>query len=202
MRFALAKSRLRCGIYFWRGLLAAALATATILTLLVHGSTPPENAIDRVLRHAVEEAKVPGIVAVVAVGSRVVYQGAYGERDTIQHVPMTADSIFHIASMTKPVTSVAVMQLVESGRMKLDEPVATYLPELAQIQVLEEFEASTGKAKLRTPKTPPTIRQLLTHTSGFAYEFLDEKLHTYAATGAVPPLRLGDDGYLKAPLVF
>lgn len=202
MRFALAKSRLRLGIYFWRGLLATALAAAAILTLFAHSSTAPDNPIDRVLRQAVEEAKVPGIVAMAAVGNRVIYQGAYGERDTIQHVPMTADSIFHIASMTKPVTSVAVMQLVESGRVKLDEPVATYLPELSQIQVLEEFEASTGKAKLRAPKTPPTVHQLLTHTSGFAYEFLDEKLHAYAATGAVPPLRLGDDGYLKAPLVF
>lgn len=202
MQIALAKRRLRFGIYFWRGLLAAALATATILTLLAHGSTPPENAIDRVLRQAVEEAKVPGIVAMATVGDHVVYQGAYGERDTIQHVPMTRDSIFHIASMTKPVTSVAVMQFVESGRVKLDEPVATYLPELSQIQVLEEFEASTGKAKLRTPKTPPTVHQLLTHTSGFAYEFLDEKLHGYAATGAVPPIRQGDDGFLKAPLMF
>ena len=202
MRIASSKSQLRFGIYFWRGLLVTALATATILTLFAGSSTPPENAIDRVLRQAVEDAKVPGIVAMVAVSDHVVYQGAYGDRDTIQHSPMAVDSIFQIASMTKPVTSAAVMQLVESGRVKLDEPVATYLPELSQLQVLEEFDAATGKAHLRPPKTPPTVRQLLTHTSGFAYEFLDEKLHGYAATGAVPPIRQGDDGFLKAPLMF
>src|SRR5258708_1448260 len=100
----------------------------------------------------------------VAVGGRVTYQGAFGKRDTTKNVPMPADTIFRIASMTKPVTSVAVMQLVESGRVKLDEPAATYAPELTQVQVLEEFDASTKEAKLRPPKTPPTVRQLLTHT--------------------------------------
>jgi len=63
--------------------------------------------------------------------------------------------------MTKPITSVAVMQLVESGRVKLDEPAGNYLPELSQVQVLEEFDATTGKAKLRPAKAPPTVRQLL-----------------------------------------
>ena len=116
---------------------------------------------------------------------------------------MTVDSIFRIASMTKPITSVAVMQLVESGRVKLDEPAATYLPELSHVQVLEGFDASTGKAKLRPPKTIPTVRQLLSHTSGFAYEFFDPELHGYVATGAVPSLFQGDDGgFLKAPLLF
>jgi len=100
------------------------------------------------------------------------------------------------------VTSVAVMQLVESGRVKLDEPVSTYLPELSQLQVLEEFDAATGKATLRPAKAIPTVRQLLSHTSGFAYEFFDQKLHSYAATGAVPSTFKGDDGYLKAPLMF
>lgn len=116
---------------------------------------------------------------------------------------MTVDSIFRIASMTKPITSAAVMQLVESGRVKLDEPAATYLPELSHVQVLEGFDASTGKAKLRPPKTIPTVRQLLSHTSGFAYEFFDPELHGYVATGAVPSLFQGDDGgFLKAPLLF
>ncbi len=138
----------------------------------------------------------------VAVADHVTYQGASGKRDTIKNIPMTVDSIFRIASMTKPITSVAAMQLVESGRVKLDEPAATYLPELSQVQVLEEFDASTGKVKLRPPKAPPTVRQLLSHTSGFAYEFFDPQLHAYVATGAVPAMRQGDDGFLKAPLLF
>jgi CubicO group peptidase (beta-lactamase class C family) len=193
---------LRFGVYFSRGALVAALATATILTLFADSSTKSSNQIDQVLGEAVDEKKLPGIVAMVAVADHVIYQGASGKRDTIKNIPMTVDSIFHIASMTKPITSVGVMQLVESGRVKLDEPAATYLPELSHVQVLEEFDASTGKAKLRSPNAIPTVRQLLTHTSGFAYDFFDPELHGYVATGAVPAARQGDDGYLKAPLLF
>jgi methyl acetate hydrolase len=151
---------------------------------------------------AVGEKKVPGIVAMVAVGNHVTYEGAAGKRDSIKNSAMGVDSIFRIASMTKPITSVAVMQLVESRRVKLDEPAATYLPELSQVRVLEEFDAGTGKAKLRPPSAPPTVRQLLSHTSGFGYEFFDARLHSYVAGGAVPSLLQGDDAFLRAPLLF
>jgi methyl acetate hydrolase len=193
---------LRFGVYFSRWALVVVLATATILTLFAGSGTKSSNQIDQVLREAVDEKKLPGIVAMVAVADHVIYQGASGKRDTIKNIPMTVDSIFRIASMTKPITSVSVMQLVESGRVKLDEPAATYLPELSQVQVLEEFDASTGKATLRPPKALPTVRQLLSHTSGFAYEFFDPELHGYVATGAVPSMSQGDDGFLKAPLLF
>ena len=211
MRTPRFKSRL-FGAHFSGGVLVAAIVPAAILTLFAGSSakfnsqgsisTKSSNAIGRVLKEAVGEKKMPGIVAMVAVGDRVVYEGASGKRDTTKNISMTADAIFRIASMTKPVTSVAVMQLVESGRVKLDEPAASYLPGLSQVQVLEEFDTGTGKAKLRPPKSPPTVRQLLSHTSGFVYEFFDQKMHDYAATGAVPSARQGDDGFLKAPLVF
>jgi methyl acetate hydrolase len=202
MRAHRTKSRLLFGVYFSRSILVAALVTATTLTLFAQSSTQSSKQIDRVLRDAVNEKKVPGIVAMVAVADHVIYEGASGKRDTMENIPMTVDSIFRIASMTKPITAVAVMQLVESGRVKLDEPAATYLPELSHVQVLEGFDASTGKAKLRPPKTIPTVRQLLSHTSGFAYEFFDPELQRYVATGAVPSARQGDDGFLKAPLLF
>jgi CubicO group peptidase (beta-lactamase class C family) len=144
--------------------------------------------IDEVLRKAVEEQRLPGVVAMVALGDTVVYEGVFGKQYAAQGVPMTTDSIFRIASMTKAVTSVAVMQLVERQRVKLDEPAGTYLPELACVEVLEDFDAN-GKAKLRPPKTPAIVRQLLTHTSGFAYEFFDEKLSRYVAAGGVPSAR-------------
>ena len=192
------KSRLLLGACISFGV----LATATILALFVNSSTKSANPIDQVLRQAVDEMKVPGVVAMVATADQVTYQGASGTRNTIKNIPMTLDSIFRIVSMTKPITSVAVMQLVESGRVKLDEPAATYVPELSQVQVLEEFDSSTGKAKLRPPKTPPTVRQLLTHTSGFVYEFFDPQMQRYVASGAVPSLRQGDEGFLKAPLTF
>jgi CubicO group peptidase (beta-lactamase class C family) len=142
--------------------------------------------LDNVLRAAVEQRRVPGVVAIVATADAVAYQGAYG---------IKKDAIFAIASMTKPVTSVAVMQLVEAGKVKLDVPAATYLPELAAVQVLE------GGA-LRAPKGPITVRHLLTHTSGFGYEFLNADLHDYAAKGKIPSAFAGGDGFMKAPLVF
>jgi CubicO group peptidase (beta-lactamase class C family) len=97
--------------------------------------------------------------------------------------------------MTKPVTSVAVMQLVEAGKIKLDDPAANYAPELKDVQVLEN-------GTLRPPKTPPTIRQLLSHTSGFAYEFMNAQIRDDVAAGKIKSIRLGDDQFLKAPLVF
>ena len=142
--------------------------------------------LDDVLRTAVEQRRVPGVVAMVATADAVAYEGAFG---------IQKDAIFAIASMTKPVTSVAVMQLVETGKVKLDEPAATYLPELAAVQVLEG-------GVLRAPKTPLTVRQLLTHTSGFGYEIFNADLRDYAAQGKVPSMMAGGDGFLKAPLLF
>src|SRR5439155_20804358 len=82
----------------------------------------------------------------------------------------------------------------EAGKVKLDEPAATYLPELGTVPVLEG-------GVLRAPKTPITVRQLMAHTSGFAYEFLNRELHEYAAKGKVPSIMAGGDGFMKAPLV-
>ena len=187
---------------FSLAILTAVLCSAAALTLLAKSSSNSKDRIDQVLQGAIGPKKLPGLVAMVADAKGVTYQAALGERDTPQHLPMALDTILRIASMTKPITSVAVMQLVESGRVKLDEPAATYLPELAQVQVLDEFDAATKTAKLRPPKSPPTVRQLLTHTSGYAYEFFDSKLQSYVAAGALPSALLGEDSFLKAPLMF
>ena len=182
--------------------LAALFAGMAALSPPAAGAPDINPAIDEVLREAVNAKGLPGLVAMVADSKDVIYQNAFGETDTRLHYPMENDSIFRIASMTKPVTSVAVMQLVENGSVKLDEPAATYLPELAQVQVLDEFDPATKKAKLRPPKSPPTVRQLLTHTSGFVYEFFDAMMRDYAASGAVPSAAQGGEGFLKAPLTF
>jgi CubicO group peptidase (beta-lactamase class C family) len=165
------------------GLLGALLMLAACVPKAPERSTAN---LDNVLRTAVEQRRVPAVVAMVATADAVAYQGAFG---------MNKDAIFAIASMTKPVTSVAVMQLVEAGKVKLDEPAATYVPELASVQVLE------GGA-LRAPQAPITVRQLLTHTSGFGYEFMNGDLHEYAAKGKMPSMTAGSDGFLKAPLLF
>jgi methyl acetate hydrolase len=110
---------------------------------------------------------VPGVVAVAANDKGVIYQGAFGTRDLAQGPAMTVDTIFRIASMTKAVTSVAAMQLVEQGRLHLDQPVGGVLPELSAPQVLEGFD-DAGVPRLRPAKRPITLRHLLTHTAGLA----------------------------------
>ncbi len=159
------------------------------------------NPIDKALQQAIEVKKIPAVVAVVADRRGVTYRAAFGKQDSVKSIALAPDAIFAIASMTKPITSVAVMQLVERGRVKLGEPVSTYLPELAKVQVLEGFD-ETGTPKLRPAKSVPTVRQLLSHTSGYGYEFFNATLQRYAATGAIPSSLRGDDGFLKAPLLF
>ena len=129
------------------------------------------STIDAALRSAVERKDVPGVVALVTDRQRVLYQGAFGVTDVASGRPLSADALFRIASMTKAITSVAAMQLVEQGRMSLDDPAAKYLPELANLKVIKSFNAATGDYKLRPVAKPPTVRHFLTHTSGLAYPF-------------------------------
>jgi len=133
--------------------------------------SPGAAALDAGLRAAVERKDVPGVVALVTNRERVLYQGAFGVADVATGRPLAADAMFRIASMTKPVTSVALMQLVEQGRLTLDDPAEKYLPELANQQVIENFDAATGSYQLRPAASKPTVRQFLTHTSGLAYPF-------------------------------
>ena len=128
-------------------------------------------AIDASLRAAVERKDVPGVVALVTDRRRVLYQGAFGVTDIASGRPLTDDALFRIASMTKAITSVAAMQLIEQGRMGLDDPAEKYLPELANLKVIEAFNAATGDYRLRPVAKPPTVRHFLTHTSGLAYPF-------------------------------
>ena len=100
--------------------------------------------IDSSLREAIERKDVPGVVALVTDRERVLYQGAFGVADVSTGRPLAKDSMFRIASMTKPITSVALMQLVEQGRIGLDDPASKYLPELAELKVFESFDAKTG----------------------------------------------------------
>lgn len=135
-------------------------------------SASPEHAdLEANLRGAVERKDVPGVVALLTDRERVLYQGAFGVADVATGRPLTPDALFRIASMTKPVTSLALMQLVEQGRLGLDDAAEKYLPELGGLQVFESFDAATGAYKLRPASRPPTVRHFLTHTSGLAYPF-------------------------------
>ncbi|MDO9061687.1 MAG: serine hydrolase domain-containing protein, partial [Bradyrhizobium sp.] len=134
-------------------------------------NSPERAALDTGLRGAVERKDVPGVVALVTDRERVLYKSAFGVADVATGRPLTSDALFRIASMTKPVTSVALMQLIEQGRLGLDDPAEKYLPELAGLKVFESFDPATGAYELRPASRPATVRHFLTHTSGLAYPF-------------------------------
>lgn len=156
---------------------------------------------DQVLQRAVDAGDVAGVVAAAANDTGVIYEGAFGKRATDSETPMTLDTVFWIASMTKAVTSVAAMQLVEQGRVSLDEPLGNKLPELNQIQVLDGFDEA-GSPKLRAPRRPITLRQLLTHTAGFTYDIWNADMLRYQECTSVPGIIECKSVTLMTPLVF
>jgi methyl acetate hydrolase len=157
--------------------------------------------IDAVLSRAVETGEVPGVVAMAATQNGVLYEGAFGRRDLAHGPEMTLDSIFRIASMTKAVTSVAAMRLVENGQVELDQPIGLVLPELAAPHVLAGFDAA-GKPRLRPARRPITLRHLLTHTAGFGYEMLNSDLIRFIQRTGTPSISTGKLASLLLPLLF
>ena len=151
-----------------------------------------KTSIDNVLHDRAAQRKIPAAVGMFASADKVLYAGATGTRDS-SGAPLAVDSIFAIASMTKAVTTVAALQLVEQGKVSLDEPVSRLLPKLANLQVLDGFDPS-GKPVLRPAKTPVTLRHLLTHTSGLCYSTWDLQAFRYGkavgaeGNAAAPPL--------------
>src|SRR5205823_9825421 len=155
--------------------------------------------IDQILRQKCEAKEIPGVVAMAATGNEVIYQGAFGKRDLGKDDAMTADSVFWIASMTKAITTAAGMQLVEQGKLSLDEPIGKLLPDLASPQVLEGFDAS-GNPTLRPAKGQITLRQLMTHTAGFVYELWSGDKATYLEKTGTPGITTCQNAALKTPL--
>jgi CubicO group peptidase (beta-lactamase class C family) len=135
-----------------------------------------------------------------ATSKDVIYQGAFGKRDLSKDDPMTQDSVFWIASMTKAVTTAAGMQLVEQGKLSLNDPIGKVLPDLAAPQVLEGFDAN-GAPKLRPAKTPITLRHLMTHTAGFAYDMWNGDMVQYLEKTGTPGVTTCKNDALKTPLM-
>jgi CubicO group peptidase (beta-lactamase class C family) len=166
------------------------------------GAKPSSLAqIDAVLRNAIDAKEVPGVVAMAATDNGIMYEGVFGTRDLTKGPAMTRDTVFRIASMTKAVTSVAAMQLVEQDKLKLNEPVPDIDPTLSSPQVLEGFDAS-GAPLLRPAKRPITLRHLLTHTAGFTYEVWDANTQRYVKTTGMPSTQSGKIAALRTPLAF
>jgi methyl acetate hydrolase len=157
--------------------------------------------IDDVLRSAIDRGDVPGVVATAATRDGVVYQGAFGRRALPDGASMSTDTVFWIASMTKAITSTAAMQLVEQGKLALDQPVSGVLPELAAPQVLEGFDPS-GEPRLRPVRRPITLRHLITHTAGFVYDIWNAEIGRYMEAKGVPGIVSCQNAALALPLVF
>jgi CubicO group peptidase (beta-lactamase class C family) len=123
------------------------------------------------LTRQIEEGSFPGAVALVARKGRIAYFEAVGQLDPKNGAPMSKDAIFRLYSMTKPFTSVAIMLLVEDGRLRLMDPIGVYLPELAKLEVLVQGTDAAGKPTYTTvaAEKPVTVYDLLRHTSGFVY---------------------------------
>ena len=144
---------------------------------------------------------VPGVVAMATDRKGNIYEGAAGKRELGKDQAMTTDTVFAIFSCTKAVTGAAAMQLVEDGKIKLDDPAKKYTPEIADIQVLEGFDAS-GEPKVRPPKRDITVSQLLLHTAGFGYDIFSHDLVKYGQVKGVPSVVSGAMASLRSVLLF
>lgn len=125
--------------------------------------------IDSTLQQLVKKGTIPHAVTFVAHHGKVVYNKAFGWNNIEKQIPCRTDDIFRMASQTKAITAVAVLTLMEEGKILLDEPVKKYIPEFANPQVLVSFNEADSSYTTRPAKRDITIRHLLTHTTGYSY---------------------------------
>ena len=165
--------------------------------------------LEAVTKAHIDEGLVPGAVMLVARRGKVAWVSTQGKRDPAAADAMKQDSIFRIYSMTKPIVSIALMQMVEEGRLQISDPVAKYLPELAQMKVGTEVTGADGVPVLHfaDPTRQMTVQDLLRHTSGLTYgsrgaglinkAYADQKIGDRSLTVAEMVQNLG-----KVPLKF
>jgi CubicO group peptidase (beta-lactamase class C family) len=157
----------------------------------------------------IDAALIPGAVMLISRNGKVAYEKALGRQDPVKDTPMGLDSIFRIYSMTKPIVSVAVMMLVEEGRLLLSDPISRYLPELDGLKVGIETIDGAGRPALElvAAKQSITVQDLLRHTSGFTYGIFGESLvkTAYRELGIGSP-KAGSDEFIRnlarAPLAY
>lgn len=159
------------------------------------------NDIDAVLAAGARTGSVPGVVAMVATGDGVIYEGAHGVRELGADEAMTLDTVMWFASMTKAITGTAALQLVERDLLDLDAPASEVLPQLGEVQVLDGFD-DHGEPVVRPPRAPVTLRNLLTHTSGYVYDIWNADLLRYQERMGVPGIITCEERALGVPLAF
>lgn len=144
--------------------------------------------LDGLLQASVDSQWVAGSVALIAKDGKIVYHKSFGQRDMDAGDAMATDDLFRIASMTKPITSLAILQLVEQGKLAFDDPVERYIPEFANLQILESLNNADTSYTSRPASTTLTIHHLLTHTAGIAYSFTDTTLNNIYQKGKIVEL--------------
>ena len=160
-------TKLHCSLF------AAALAA---LSLAAQAQLRNATEIDAYLEQTVATTEIPGIVALVVDGDEVLYSAAVGQRNVAENEPMSLDTLFNIASMTKPIAATAIMMLVEEGKLDLDDPISKYVPEFAGKPVIATFDMTDGSFTTRPAAREVLIRDLMSHSSGLAYGFANEKI--------------------------
>ncbi len=144
--------------------------------------------IDALFKDQIDKQWLPGAVAIIARNGIITYHQAAGTSGIGADQPMKKDDVFRIASMTKAVTSVAMLILLEEGKYMLDEPLSKYIPEFKNMTILKDFNEKDTTYTTIPAKRPITIRQLLTHTSGIAYGFTNKTTGSIYAKAKVPDL--------------
>lgn len=160
-----------------------------------------QERIDTILQAGIERGAAPGAVAIVVDTDGVRYEGSAGERALGSGVEMTNDTVGAIFSMTKAITGLAAMQMVERGQLDLDAPAGTVCKELGEVTVLDGF-SDDGRPITRPPASPVTLRNLLTHTSGFVYDIWNENSTRWHEVTGEPNILSLEKASLLEPLMF
>ena len=129
--------------------------------------------IDDYLEKSIEDSIIPGAVALVTRNGKIIYHKAFGYENFSEKIPFEKNHIFRIASMTKAITSLAVVMLWEEGKFSLDDPIEKFIPEFKDHQILDKFNKRDSTYTTKKAKSKITIRNLLTHSSGMGYGFID-----------------------------
>jgi len=166
-------TRMVLGIWF-------AIWAGGVENVVAETPTPSAEKLERITAffdNEIATGKLPGAVVLIQQHGQPVYLKCFGVRDVTSGAPMTPDTIFPLHSMTKPITSVAAMMLIDAGMLSLEEPVAKYIPAFANVKVGIEATAADGSPilKLVPPVRAVTIEDLMRHTSGISYDYIGGK---------------------------
>lgn len=157
--------------------------------------------IDQLFEQAIQKSEVPAVEAIVVSKNEVLYHSAFGKRNAGNDIDLQIGDLFDVASMTKPFTSAAAMNLIEKGTIELDDPVTRYLPEIRKLRVLNSFNETDTTFTSSPPDNPILIRHLLSQTSGMGYPWFYEPLQLlYQKQGGSGFTFIYD--YLSLPLLY